>query len=91
MTFAERIEKKFKERGIDSRILSVVSPMADDDHNGGRQFNELVNMAQWIGAAKHFNIETSVLSEIVNGNETKVLVARQCPDHIFNAMLLVKN
>lgn len=91
MTFAERIEKKFKERGIDSRILSVVGPPDEHDYVQTRQFNELVNMAQWVNVAKKFDITTTVLTEIVNGNESRVLVAKNCPDHIFNAMMIVKN
>lgn len=90
MTFAERIEQKLKKCGDDSRILSVVNPMAEDDHLGARQFKELVDMAQWISVSKKFNIKTTILTEIVEGNEARLLVARNCPEHIFNAMKIVR-
>lgn len=90
MTFAERIEKKLKERSVGSRILSVVNPMTEDDHNGSKQFSELVDMSQWIRVSKKFNIKTTILTEIVDGSEARVLIASNCPDHILNAMKLVK-
>lgn len=68
----------------------VVDPAELGSNNWSTHMSNLINLGLWIDVAKKFEIETTILTEIVDGNETRVLVARKCPEHIFNAMKILK-